>query len=386
LGVSSTIAIAQQGSVCTSNLYPTAANAKANYGNDCGQPFQETPDFRCDYVPGGFQCSGPGAAQVTGGNEGTSNYTGSGNATHMQIKNNNGLILCEKLNTSASAPPVASNCPNGTYIEQLFDASWRQIGGNRMVTIGGTSDGSYSEIFREDFNGSAISSQFQLAAWTIPNRDTTNNINSCSQSDGKLNLSIKNVGDQRQTCYLISKKQDFGPGDNSTLKIEFHANVSQVKARGAWFAAWLFPLGGSAGTDNNAATGVEYDVFEYMPTWSVAYNTAIHDGDIRVQKWIEPESWGTDLTENMYHTFAVEWNKNCIAFFIDGRKVNTNTSHVSKAKKHTIMLTMEGQTGVQWDTWNVGSLQNNIELSPATGRIDWVKVSEKTSIDPNLCS
>lgn len=334
------------------------------------------------------QIGGNKTVTVGGGGSSTGGtHTGSAVATHMQIKNGSGSIVCKVHNTAASSRPVARNCPSGTYTEQLFNSSWSQIGPNRTVTISGPSGGtSYSQIFREDFNGNSISSKFKLANWSIPNRDTTNNINSCSQSGGKLNLSIKNVGNQRQTCYLISKKNNFGPGDSSTLKVEYRANVSQVKARGAWFAGWLFPLGGNAATDSNKNTGVEYDVFEYMPTWNVAYNTAIHDGDINLQKWIEPKKdYGIDLRQNKYHTFAVEWNKNCMAFFIDGRRVNTNTSHVSKAKRHTIMLTMEGQSGTQWDTWNVGSLQNNINNYPATGRIDWVRVSEKASIDPNLC-
>ncbi|WP_343811185.1 glycoside hydrolase family 16 protein [Cocleimonas flava] len=278
--------------------------------------------------------------------------------------------------------------PDGTYrVKKQGGNPWGTLQTWNNIVVGNpTSNSSYTQIFREDFNGSSISSKFKLANWAIPNRDTTNNINSCSQSNGKLNLSIKNIGNQRQTCYLISKKQDFGPGDNSTLKFEYRANVSQVKARGAWFAGWLFALGGNASTDGNKNTGAEYDVFEYMPTWNTAYNTAVHDGDIALKKWIEPKKdYGIDLTQNKYHTFSVEWNKNCMAFFIDGHRVNTNTSHVSKAKKHTIFLTMEGQTGTQWNTWNVGSLQNNLNSNPATGKIDWVKVSEKNSIDPGLC-
>ena len=315
-------------------------------------------------------------------------HTGTAAATHMEIKK--GLVIvCTKYNTSASSRPVANNCPNGTFTEHLFNSSWGKISA-RTVTIGTSSGGGerYNTIFWDGFNGNSISSNFKLANWTIPNRDTTNNINSCSQSNGKLNLSIKNVGNQRQACYLISKRK-FGPGNSSTLKVEYRANVSQVKARGAWFAGWLFALGGNNSFDGNKNTGAEYDVFEYMPTWNTAYNTAIHDGgSVNLQQWIYGGNiHGIDLRKNRYYTFGVEWNKNCMVFTIDGKRVRTNTSHVSKAKNHTIFLTMEGQTGTQWGTWNVGSLKNNIANgNPATGRIDWIKVLEKKSIDPHLCS
>lgn len=62
-------------------------------------------------------------------------HTGERNATHMELKNSSGGIVCAAYDTSSSAKPVARNCPNGTFIEQLFNSSWDQIG-QRKVTIG----------------------------------------------------------------------------------------------------------------------------------------------------------------------------------------------------------------------------------------------------------
>ena len=50
---------------CVTNTYSSADEAKANYGNDCGRPFESRVEFRCDWVPGGWQCSGPGASTST---------------------------------------------------------------------------------------------------------------------------------------------------------------------------------------------------------------------------------------------------------------------------------------------------------------------------------
>ena len=49
-------------STCTTGTYVTADLAKANYANDCGQPFQSTPAFSCEWANGGFHCKGPGSA------------------------------------------------------------------------------------------------------------------------------------------------------------------------------------------------------------------------------------------------------------------------------------------------------------------------------------
>ena len=49
---------------CSTNTYNDAQQAKDNFINDCGAPFQETPAFSCAWVDeGGWQCAGPGGRQ-----------------------------------------------------------------------------------------------------------------------------------------------------------------------------------------------------------------------------------------------------------------------------------------------------------------------------------
>jgi len=320
-----------------------------------------------------------------GGTSSSSTHTGSAAATHMQLKNSSGSIVCSAYNTNSRSAPVATNCPNGTFTEQLFNSNWRQIGGSIDVTIGGTSsDTGYYEIFRDDFNGNNISSNFFLADWAIGGRATTNSLEACSQSGGVLSLKAQNAGNQIQACYLISNKRDIGPGDSSTIKIEYLANVSQVRARGAWFAGWVYPLGeGGPAEDGDPSNGAEFDVFEYMPTNATAYNTAVHDGG-KTEKWIYRPQHGANLTDNRFHTYSMEWNKNCAVFSFDGTPVNKITQRISKEPVHSIYLSMEGQTGRQWNNWNVGSLSSNLRSSPAVGKISMVRVLQKDTVD-NLC-
>lgn len=44
---------------CTGSSDPDPKVAKVNFGADCGRPFEETPDFRCDWTRSGYECSGP---------------------------------------------------------------------------------------------------------------------------------------------------------------------------------------------------------------------------------------------------------------------------------------------------------------------------------------
>lgn len=91
-------------------------------------------------------------------------HTGARAATHMQIKNSSGSVVCYVYNTSASSRPVARGCPNGTFIEQLFDSNWKQIAPNRTVTIGGsTPDTGTSSNTEPKFRQHQNKSQSQLS-------------------------------------------------------------------------------------------------------------------------------------------------------------------------------------------------------------------------------
>ena len=74
----------------------------------------------------------------------TSSHTGAKPAVHMQLKQD-GEIICKVYNTSANTKPVVENCPNGKYLEQLFNngneenKNWVQIE-QRDVTVGSTSN------------------------------------------------------------------------------------------------------------------------------------------------------------------------------------------------------------------------------------------------------
>lgn len=271
----------------------------------------------------------------------------------------------------------AAATPNNEAVSSAVDTSNAEsepaAGANLPPSTGSLV---YRTVFRDDFNGPTLSSKWTTPSWQAPERDAKSSLKPCEQKNGVLHLAIEQIGDERLACYMSSRDTSFGPGSDKTMKIEYRADVSQVKARGAWIAGWMYVVSGSGAFDNDQSTGMETDVFEYMPTWTGAYNTAAHDGSSS-EKWIDPKSdLGVDISKPGFHTYSVEWNKNCQVFSFDGKPVFTNRDLISTTENHSIMLSMEAQTGTQWGWWNVGSFSDNLEVDGAVGKIDWVKVSE----------
>ncbi len=48
--------------LCVGGHYSSPATAKLHFSYDCGTPFHETSEYRCDWAPRGWTCSGPGGA------------------------------------------------------------------------------------------------------------------------------------------------------------------------------------------------------------------------------------------------------------------------------------------------------------------------------------
>ena len=82
----------------------------------------------------------PALLLAIGGSASAAEHAGAAPATHMQLKDGDGAIVCFDYDTDADTAPIATGCPDGTYTEQLFDAAWNQIG-EGSVTIGGDASG-----------------------------------------------------------------------------------------------------------------------------------------------------------------------------------------------------------------------------------------------------
>ena len=338
---------------------------------------------------------------------GTSSHTGAAPAVHMQLKNSSGGVVCKAYNTSASQKPTAQNCPHGTWTEQLFNSSWRQIRPNKTVTVGGDNDRGYQRIFTENFNGSSLSSNWQTPNWPESYRPADYRRDQCVVSGGLLRVRASLSGNQVRSCYAHTN-QTFGPGSGQ-LKIQYRVNVSRVQAEGGWFAAWLHTLSPGKPYDGNPATGTEIDVMEYVP-FNGAYRYSSNGIDTRNsfhpavhiagnKKFEVPGTNGNGFYDanrkginirSGWHTFGLEWNGSCQVFSIDGQPIWKNRQGVSSAQVHRLMLTMEmdnaGSDGYNLWGFASGRFADNLRTRPAEAIVNWVRVDRKSTPDPNLCN
>lgn len=62
-------------------------------------------------------------------------HIGASPASHMELKDGSGTVVCFAYDTEPTSEPIATGCPEGAYTEQLFDESWSQVG-ESSVTVG----------------------------------------------------------------------------------------------------------------------------------------------------------------------------------------------------------------------------------------------------------
>jgi len=65
-------------------------------------------------------------------------HVGSAPASHMEIKDSLGNVVCFAYDTDEGTAPIATGCPEGNHTEQLFDARWAQISQRTVLIVGVT--------------------------------------------------------------------------------------------------------------------------------------------------------------------------------------------------------------------------------------------------------
>lgn len=274
--------------------------------------------------------------------------------------------------------------------------------------------GDWSLVWADEFDGPEGS--FPGGAWrlgptygeeTEPEvyawRDAVYRRSECYlDGSGVLTLRAERSGGENRACFLATSdprygaRAEFGPGETGTIYVEYRANVAQVNSHAAWFAGWLMSPHDTY--DGNPATGSEVDVFEYVPftnssyTLDTLYHAAVHwrsDGTgtskpAPFAPWISDYSQvdpmaavATDLRDDAFHTYGVEWSGTEQRFYFDGHLVWTNTEGVSTAQNHGIILSIEIQNGDPWNVWGhpVGRFEDNAPSRASShAYVDYVRV------------
>jgi beta-glucanase (GH16 family) len=157
----------------------------------------------------------------------------------------------------------------------------------------------------------------------------------------------------------------------------FEARAQMPTGKGLWPAVWL--LGDNINTVSWPACG-EIDFMETIGT-----DISTNHGSLHM-----PSNYGPSGTFKLpngasfadaFHTFAVEWAKGTVSFYVDEQLYETQTSAVPSGDtwefEHPFFLLINVAVGGQWP----GSPDSTTTL-PQTLKVDWVRVYQKNGTEP----
>ncbi|RZJ70529.1 MAG: glycoside hydrolase family 16 protein [Flavobacterium sp.] len=172
-------------------------------------------------------------------------------------------------------------------------------------------------VWEDNFDGKALNTKvwnFEYGAngWGNHERQNYGDKNH-KVADGKLAITIKkdDVG-YTSTRITTKGKKEFQYG-------YMEAKVKLATGHGIWPAFWML---GSNISSAGWPKGGEIDIMEYIGREPHMAYTTIHTQDTHGANASSKKTEFPNLEEG-YHTFACDWNKNRIIFFVDDKPVYT---------------------------------------------------------------
>jgi beta-glucanase (GH16 family) len=179
--------------------------------------------------------------------------------------------------------------------------------------------------------------------------------------------------------HIIARKENYQRADYTSARLstdgrfsfrygKIEACIKAPKGKGMWPAFWL--LGQNIRQVKSPKCG-EIDIMEHVNNEALIHST-MHWDDNGLK------SLGTkkDCDVEQFHTYAVEWNRNKILWFLDGEKYFEGT--ISREKKnadefrHPFYIILNLAVGGSWP-----GKPDSTTLFPDTLSIDYVRVYKK---------
>lgn len=192
-----------------------------------------------------------------------------------------------------------------------------------------------------------------------------------SVADGLLSLT---AAARATTCRGVTKPYVSGlvttRNKFSQTYGRFEARMKLPVVRGTWPAWWLMPAKPTFG--EWPASG-EIDVMEYVGDWpDVVYQT-IHWGDNGVHLQ-DASAWHVTGTTAEWHTYALEWQRGELRWYVDDALVKTYNPPAGGAQfEQPFYLILNQAVGGNWPG------QPNVAELPSTVSVDWVRVYQRTA-------
>lgn len=242
-------------------------------------------------------------------------------------------------------------------------------------------------VWSDEFDGNALDTSKWQIIDGMANHGAIYNKQAVSVKDGCLVLNTKNYGTTEELVKAVGWDQyqqqelekhiTWSSGRvESKNKFSFQFGRVAVRAKpndskGIWPAIWML-CQDETGHD-------EIDILEYLGQDAWDAWTTNHFGILGKNKMSHGtstknyEAWCQD-----FHVFEVEWDPDCITFFIDGNKVHSTTwGKLDRDGMHTrpMFVILETQVGAGW----VGPVDYDRQETKQDSNflIDWVRVYQE---------
>ena len=248
--------------------------------------------------------------------------------------------------------------------------------GELCVTESATSRSEYVLVFSDEFNkpdGTLPDSEVWTPCTRRPKvtwaRFLSNSPKVAFIQDGNLVLrAIPNPNRSTDDVDMLTG------GINSSQKFAFRYGRVECRALvnpfvGNFPAIWMMPKTALAWPK-----GGEIDIFEQINTEQKAYST-VHSAWTKSHP-DETHSGNVNLPMNRYHVYALEWEKDVLTFFADGKKVyqykkQNDSQEQWPFDKSDFYLILNQSVGD--GTWaKMPDVMHTYEM-----RIDWIRVYQK---------
>lgn len=249
-------------------------------------------------------------------------------------------------------------------------------GGELCVTESAASRSEYVLVFSDEFNkpdGTLPDSEVWTPCTRRPKvtwaRFLSNSPKVAFIQDGNLVLrAIPNPDRSTDDVEMLTG------GINSSQKFAFRYGRVECRALvnpfiGNFPAIWMMPKTALAWPK-----GGEIDIFEQINTEQKAYST-VHSAWTKSHP-DETHSGNVNLPMNRYHVYALEWEKDVLTFFADGKKVyqykkQNDSQEQWPFDKSDFYLILNQSVGD--GTWaKMPDVMHTYEM-----RIDWIRVYQK---------
>ena len=249
-------------------------------------------------------------------------------------------------------------------------------GGELCVTESAASRSEYVLVFSDEFNkpdGTLPDSEVWTPCTRRPKvtwaRFLSNSPKVAFIQDGNLVLrAIPNPNRSTDDVDMLTG------GINSSQKFAFRYGRVECRALvnpfiGNFPAIWMMPKTALAWPK-----GGEIDIFEQINTEQKAYST-VHSAWTKSHP-DETHSGNVNLPMNRYHVYALEWEKDVLTFFADGKKVyqykkQNDSQEQWPFDKSDFYLILNQSVGD--GTWaKMPDVMHTYEM-----RIDWIRVYQK---------